>query len=309
MHRTSKAFVLGLLTLLVAFYLILSSSRTPKDSSSAYVFYATQDVYACSVAVNIYLLKRVFHTQHRIFVFLSTDISSSYRSLIQMLDASIIDEEPLPLHDNTIPYYRGCLLKLSAFRMHEIDASISRVLVLDADQLIMHNLDHLFALPPNDFLAPTAYWISSTFLSSTLMLIQPNQDQWRLVKEALLNPQPQQYDMDIVNVLFKPSYHLHGRYITINSHWEDWNLPPWFNPSITELRSTQSPASVSEKDLDELYDQAGVIHFCAIGKPWTYSLQQVKEMKPEGHKLLFESWRIWRSLAINVCPVGTIVQI
>ncbi|KAF4967116.1 hypothetical protein FSARC_5277 [Fusarium sarcochroum] len=218
----------------------------------------------------------------------------------------MIDEEPMPLHEDTIPYYRGCLLKLAAFRMHEINQSIDRVLVLDADQLIIHNLDHLFALPPHDFVAPNAYWIDPACLSSTLMLIRPNRKQWRLVQQALLNPLPRQYDMDIINDLFEGTQQLPGSYVTVNSHWEDWNIPPWFNFSTSDTRLSSSPVAASEKDLHDLYNQAEVLHFFAVGKPWMYSVQELKAMKPASHKLLFEQWGTWRRLASQVCPVGTI---
>ncbi|CAF3557277.1 unnamed protein product [Fusarium graminearum] len=173
----------------------------------------------------------------------------------------------------------------------------------------MRNLDYLFSLPSQDFLAPTAYWIDSSFMSSTLMLIEPNPGQWHLVQQALINALPQQYDMDIINVLFPDSNHLSGRYVTLNSHWEDFNTPPWFNESGTSMKTPQSPTPASDQDLEELYQEAEVIHFSAVGKPWSYTIEELKITRPEAHRVLFEQWSAWRTVAMSICPAGTITYV
>lgn len=304
-----KGRALCLVSLVVASLLLYRSKLAVERSDFAYVFYATQDIYACSVAVNVYLLKQVFNTKYRIVVLLSSEVSSLYRSYLQGLGASIVDEEPISLHKDTIPYYHGCLLKLASFRMHEIDGNIKRVLVLDADQLIKRNLDHLFTLPSEDFLAPTAYWIDPSFFSSTLMLIEPSPRQWHSVQHVLLNALPQQYDMDMINVLFKDSNHLPGRYATLNSHWEDMNTPSWFNKSDASSTLPHSSTTASDQDLDELYREAEVIHFSAVGKPWSYTLEEVRSKRLGAHELFFEQWHRWRTIALSVCPAGTITHV
>lgn len=248
---------LGLIaTLLLILYLIHFYSKA-SASPYAYVFYATQDAYACSAAVNMYLLKALFNTKHQTIIFLSRNVSSQYRPLLEILGAKIIEEEPMPLHHYTISSYPG--FKLASFRMHEIEPSIKRIVTLDADQLILGNLDDLFDLPMEDFLAPSAYWLDTTYLSSTLMLIKPTPSQWRRIRHALADPLPQQYDIDIINGLFqhKP-LRLSGKYATLNSHWEDWDVPPWFDSSTS---------SASKEDLNDLYHQAKVVRFTAVGKP------------------------------------------
>ncbi|KAH7241286.1 alphaN-acetylglucosamine transferase [Fusarium tricinctum] len=279
-------------------------------SPNAYVFYAAQDVYACSVAVNVHLLRTFFHTKHRIVVFLSPDISQQYFNLFKDLDVTVIEEEPVPLNQESISYYYGCLLKLAAFRMHEIDPSVRRILTLDADQIILKNLDHLFDLPSTPFLAPTAYWISQDCLSSTLMLIEPNPALWSMVQDALMNPKPNQYDMDIINVLFGYlSDRIPGKYVTLNSHWEDRNLPAWFNSSDAETRGRFDGILTSDQDLASLYHEAYVLHFTAVGKPWMYSTDQVREARLDAHPVLFEQWETWRSLAADTCPDEVVVQL
>ncbi|EXK76616.1 hypothetical protein FOQG_18651 [Fusarium oxysporum f. sp. raphani 54005] len=281
------------------------------SNSSAYVFYAAEDVYACSAAVNIHLLRTTLHTKHRIIVFTSPDISKEYIDIFQALDVTIIEEQPIPLHNDSVPYYAGCLLKLAAFRMHEIDPTVRRILTLDSDQLILKNLDHLFRLPSTPFLAPAAYWIDKDFLTSALMLIEPNPTQWDRVREVISDPKPDQYDMDIINNLFGhlPD-RLSGKYVTLNSHWEDRNLPSWFNPSHEGGNDTATSELALNQDLDNLYHhEAQVVHFTAVGKPWMFPTQELREAKKNAHPILFEQWETWRSLAAGICPGGLINQV
>lgn len=280
-------------------------------SRNAYVFYAVQDEYACSVAVNVFKLRTELNTKHRIIVLMSHDVSPEFETVLQSLGAEVIYEEPMPLHEETIPYYAGCLLKLAAFRMHEIDPSISKVLTLDSDQLVLKNLDHLFDLPLQDFKAAHAYWLSEDTLSSTLMLIKPNPKQWLRVQETMSDPHPAQYDMDMVASLFgkQPDNKISGKYATVNSHWEDWNIPPWFESTNHAPGSTTEAVPATDDDLNLLRDQAQVVHFFAIGKPWYMTTAEVRDQKPSGHEVLFEQWAEWRRTAANVCPAGMITEI
>ncbi|KAF4984318.1 hypothetical protein FZEAL_469 [Fusarium zealandicum] len=283
---------------------------TISDRANAYVFYATEDDYACSVLVNIDILRNSHETKHRIIVLVSNGVSSKYRSAFRALNAEVIREKPMQLHPESNGHYRDCLLKLAAFRMHEIDPTLRRVLVLDSDQLILKDLDHLFDLPSANLYAPTAYWLDDSYLSSTLMLIQPTAELWEEMQEAIRNLTPNQYDMDIVNdVLGEEAARLPDSYIILNNHWEDWTLPPWFTPSATataDSASANPSQAASIQDLDDLSHQAHVIHFTAAGKPWSRDLWTVGELKPYAHEVLLLQWQEWRIRALQLCPAGVI---
>ena len=219
-----------------------ATSVTPDQSSTsfaaqrergryAYVFYATSDAYACSVLVNIHRLY-VLNTSLPFHVLASPDVSESYVKALEEANAIVHIETPPPLFGGGGGYYQGCLLKLVAFKMHELAPGVERVLVLDGDQLIMRNMDFLFALPEVDVAAPRAYWLAKDFISSTFMMISLSQRLWQTVNNAMQSISPQEYDMDLINKLFgETAMVLSGEYVTINSHWEDWNLPRWFHPS------------------------------------------------------------------------------
>lgn len=278
----------------------------PKDPF-AFVFYATQDTYACSALVNIHLLKDVHKTNHRIVVLVSKDVSSKYRSAFKTLGAEVHKEKPLPLHESSSDYYRGCLLKLAAFGMREIVPSLQRVVVLDSDQLILKSLDHLFELPPADLYAPVAYWLDDSFLSSTLMVIQPSEGLWGEIRQTVATLPPQQYDMDIVNSLFgQRAKKLPDSYVVLNTHWEEWNLPAWFQPGEPRDSEPDSGRNASRRDLDRLYVQSHVAHFTAGGKPWSRNMYVVGEFKGHAHPAYLVMWEKWRIGALNFCPPGVV---
>ncbi|KAG9902510.1 nucleotide-diphospho-sugar transferase, partial [Aureobasidium melanogenum] len=201
-------------------------------SPYAYVFYATQDVYACSVLVNIHQLRAIHKTPHRIFVLVTSEVSPFYFSAFEDSGAIISLQTPPSLANNTegAGYYKDCLLKLYAFRMSEIDSSLQKVMVLDSDQLILKNLDHLFSTGVEvDVAAPRAYWISKEAFSTAMLVVSLSAGLWRKVETAVRSVRLNQYDMDVANEMFGDTVlMLPGSYVALNSHWEDWNLPSWF---------------------------------------------------------------------------------
>ena len=307
-----RVFVLGVILLLIYATLptlsgisesvVLFAQRMARHD--AYVFYATEDEYACSVAVNIHRLRHVFNTKHRVIVLVSSGVSMEYRAIFSELGATVFEEKPPPLAPGSVEYYENCLLKMLAFKIHELDPSVRRVLTLDSDQLIVKNIDSVFDSPSADIATPPAYWLGNSTLSSTCMLIEPSPRLWDQVREALASVLPDKYDMDIINEQFKDSAHrLPGSYITVNSHWEDRNVPSWFvgNESAPSSNS-ESARPASDEELEELYTQSHVIHFFAIGKPWSMTTMGAKNARPNAHPLLFQQWAEWRSTASKLCP-------
>ncbi|KAG6186743.1 hypothetical protein E4U36_000437 [Claviceps purpurea] len=320
--RSLAKFVTTWLVLLLTTYMLwhtwFAHAHRTKTQSNVYAFYAHNDIYACSLLVNAHILRHVFHTRYRIVAILSDGVSTAMRDRLVERNITIMDDTPLPLHEGTIPYYDGCLLKLSAFKLHEYDPTIQRALVLDADQLILQNLDDLFDIRPAvQFMAPTAYWLSNRTISSTCMLIQPGAQVWDRVKTAAANMTSSEYDMDLMNRLFgdpeETPVRLNSKFVTLNSHWEDWNLPAWFNnatehqgPTWFEDAERQAAKDrATSLEMHALHNQAAIVHFTAVGKPWSLATEDLRKRKPDAHPLLAQQWRTWRSLAMQECPAGT----
>lgn len=101
-------------------------------------------------------------------------------------------------------YWAASFTKLQIFNMTEY----KRILVMDSDSTLHQSLDHLFLSPPAIVAAPRAYWSKPVrgdriLLTSLLMLIQPSKEQAERVVQAMEARGGDDYDMEIVNDLFK----------------------------------------------------------------------------------------------------------
>ena len=201
-------------------------------SPYAYVFYATEAQYACSVLINIERLNSIFHTQHRIIVLVKPTISSEYLSRFTAQNATVIPYEPPPLHDNDSLYYADVLLKLVGFRLHQYIPSLTRVLILDSDQIILQSLDHVFSLPATDLAAPRSYWLGSFNFTSAFLLVSLSDRLWNRMDLGLKSINHNTFDMDLLNQMFAETVMLlPGDYCTLNSQWEINSIPNWWQGS------------------------------------------------------------------------------
>lgn len=101
-------------------------------------------------------------------------------------------------------YWAASFTKLQIFNMTEY----KRILVMDSDSTLHQSLDHLFLSPPAIVAAPRAFWNKPVHgdrivLTSLLMLIQPSHEQAERVVKAIETRGGNDYDMEIVNDLFK----------------------------------------------------------------------------------------------------------
>jgi hypothetical protein len=178
--------------------------------------------------------------------------------------AEVTEHTPPDIHPDSIDYYEFCLLKLFAFKMHQIDPTLKRVLALDGDQMILQDLDHIFDLPSVDVAVPRIYWNkqpedpSALRVTSAFMLIEPSDRLWDRVQAKIEKIDVRVYDMDIVNELFEASaLVLPGSYTTLNSQWEELVLPSWYRgvPSPEPVRNftrlSSDEAKIKSKQLKE----------------------------------------------------------
>jgi len=232
---------------------------TFKPSPYAYVFYATTDEYACAVLVNINRLQTRFFTRHRIHVLLSKDVSTVYVNAITLTGATITVRDPPPVGIHWgADRYKHCLLKLLAFGLHEIDRSFERIAVMDADQLILQELDHVFDLPQTDLAAPRADWIARDFVASTFMVISLSDRLWNTVKTGLETIEPSVYDTDLINKLFANNVLvLPTSFVALNKLWYSWTTPDWYRPEEAEKHKDKG-------DPDEIDDEVAESFWRAI---------------------------------------------
>ena len=131
--------------------------------------------------------------------------------------------------------------------------------------------------------------------------------------------------MDLVNRVFKKEIlTLPGRYCTLNSHWEVNDVPEWYHhdapahplpasatkfqklemmhTNYTSLRKGNATATWADDPAVGLLNDAEVVHFTALGKPWTWSTANGIMQKPTSHWIFIEMFGEWRSAALKVCP-------
>ncbi|KAI5818536.1 nucleotide-diphospho-sugar transferase [Pyronema omphalodes] len=275
-----------------------------RSQNLSYVFYATDKKYACSVLVNAHRLRNKLHSQIPIILIAGPYISPEAIAAIKASDINItiVNDKAPELAENSASYYSQVLLKLRAFRLHQVIPALNRIIILDSDQLVMKNLDHLFQLPEVDIAAPSMYWGGGSSLSVTtaLMVGTLSDKLWTIIDYALNHMRNDEYDMDLINkVMLRRLMVLPGRYTTLNSHWEAQDTPGWFKGIKTSPHATDA-------EMEELYKMVEVLHFTAIDKPWNVdpeSLQQsrVHSGKAEVHPLLVEQFREWHRDAKEVC--------
>jgi hypothetical protein len=247
----------------------------------AYAFYATDDAYAVAVLVFVRLLRERGVREDIDFVVLHHSLSPG---LVQAIAQGGISPRPVPPLGGTFTsplrrarssYFRHSLTKLRVFALTEYD----RVVFADADALPLKSLDHLFELPmPAAIAAAPAYWPVRQRWTSALMVVEPSAGGWSRVSGHLGRARWRpDHDMDIVNAEFEGEIHSLGPEIfCLNSEWEDKRRQGHFADPLDAL------ARVS------------VVHFTALGKPWSYPAHEVRRLRPNAHPAFYELWERWR---------------
>jgi len=154
--------------------------------------------------------------------------------------------------------------KLLAFNLTQFD----RVLALDADSVVLQNLDDLFLFQKAPLAMPYVYWGEPTgwSFSSQMLLITPSASSFQLIESEIKKAKPDEYDMDILNSLFKNKilqipqrpYNLLSGEFRRRKH-------------AAYMRSHPRPFSRDQKwDPDFILSEAKFLHFSdwPIPKPW-----------------------------------------
>lgn len=151
----------------------------------------------------------------------------------------------------------------------------TRVVFMDADMIVMRNMDHLFRY---QLAAPTAYWLGRSYLSSGLMVLTPNPRLFSDVLESSKGRRGQ--DMDYFNAKVKNSA---------------FHLDPKYNALIGQHDPNDKGA------YNKLEQTIYAYHFIANYKPFFYDKWQ--NLNPEGEKVYALWWELADILALpQLCP-------
>ncbi|KAI1697865.1 glucose N-acetyltransferase 1 [Ditylenchus destructor] len=167
--------------------------------------------------------------------------------------------------------------KLLSFNQTQYD----RVLLIDSDSTVLQPMDELFLAPSSPVAMPRAYWLGfdKRMLSAQLVLIEPSKTEFdRLeferVMKAMRVGKSDDYDMDIVNNLYKNS-------ALILPHRP-------YNLLTGEFRATNHTGylgnSEEKWDPDVVLKEAKFLHFSdrPVPKPWiSASPAMIQKQQPK----------------------------
>ncbi|KAJ3320502.1 hypothetical protein HDV06_005231 [Boothiomyces sp. JEL0866] len=183
-----------------------NSATTSKHLKRAYMFYVTSKPYACSVMVMAERLEKFKKDPSIDIVALVNGIDNSQLSkmrkmgiktkpvqLLKAVGSTNEAEKEVWQHSNT---------KFQIFK----DWGYDKFVYLDADTLLMANIDHLFDLPDiPTFWAPRAYWLSEVYQPAFTTLLIVGKPSQKIYDAAVdyANYDNAIYDMDVLNKLYR----------------------------------------------------------------------------------------------------------
>ena len=241
----------------------------------AYAFYATDTTYAIAVMVFALQLRQWSADANAPMVVLHLRLPGYLVEAMQALGLRTVEVAPLGAVRSS--YYRHCLVKLRVLELVEYD----RVVLVDADAIPLRSLAGFFALPlVSPIAAPSAYWLDERpgWCTSSLLVVEPRLDLWERVKRRVEAEDRLDHacDMDVLNLEFGGELHrLPEGTFWLDSEWEDDR-----GPTVLGDRAA-------------LRDTVSVVHFTALGKPWSYAPSRARRLRPHAHSFFFELRETW----------------
>lgn len=255
---------------------VSSEGLAERKNRLAFAFYATDDNYALAVLVFLHRLRDLGMRSDADVVALHLPVSPVLTAM--MREMGIITKLVEPLEQVGDPYYRHSLVKLRIFELTQYD----RVLFIDSDSIPLKSLDDLLGLQlPEPIAAPSAYWLEQPWWTSAMLLARPSSSNWGRVVRHMGSRQTahdQYFDMEVVNNEFAGEIGtLPSSSFCLNSEWEVASRPGYFS------------------DPSEAYSSVSLVHFTALGKPWMYSTDDVRRLRPHAHSAFYDMWDQWHT--------------
>lgn len=122
------------------------------------------------------------------------------------------------------------------------------------------HMDELFLLPSTPVAMPRAYWGEPNVLSSQVIVIEPSESEWKRVEEAIEHHEGHDYDMDILNKLYKLEAMIipHRKYDLLTGEFR------------SDKHENYLGRSGEKWDARKIYKEAKFVHFSdwPMPKPW-----------------------------------------
>ena len=241
----------------------------------SYVTLLTNDSYVYGVALLVESMSRV-NTYYPLHVLINDEVSAASIEILDQLGVTyeLVSTIPTPpdiyqhnlnFEPNVAATWRNCWTKFHIFNLTQFD----KLVFLDADILILKNLDHLFNCPHMTSCLDGEYfnlWPSWDHFNSGCIIIEPSKKLFddilnfaNNLKESEL-PEYIIADQEVLNLYFKDwstQTHLH-----LNKYYDIF--PPY----------------ILENQIDDIVQNCYFLHFVGR-KPWTFWLRSDAEFYTE----------------------------
>ena len=244
-------------------------------SNYSYVTLLTNDSYMYGVTLLVESMKRV-DTKYPLHVLITKDVSAASREMMDQLGVTyqhidiietpdFIYEHNLAIQPETAATWKNCWTKFRIFDLTQFD----KIVFLDADVMILKNLDHLFELPHLTAALDGEFfglWPGWPHFNSGCVVIEPSHKTF----EDILS------FGNSLTLEELPDYIVADQEV-LNLYYKDW--PEQEHLHLNKYYNIFAPY-VLEEHLDELKDNVYFIHYVGR-KPWTFWLRNPVEVYTE----------------------------
>ena len=241
----------------------------------SYVTLLTNDSYIYGVALLIESMSRV-NTYYPLHVLINDEVSAASIEILDQLGVTheLVPTIPTPpdiyqhnlnFEPNTAATWRNCWTKFHIFNLTQFD----KIVFLDADILILKNLDHLFNCPHMTSCLDGEYfnlWPGWDHFNSGCIVIEPS----KKLFDDILNFANNLKEPEL------PTYIIADQEV-LNLYFKDW-------PTQTHLHLNKYydifPPYILENQIEDIVQNCYFLHFVGR-KPWTFWLRSDTEFYTE----------------------------
>lgn len=242
-----------------------------------YITLLTTDSYLPGVFILNQCLAKV-KSKYPLLVLITDDISKVARKQLDLAHIKYMEVNKLQTPDHIYEHnkqlspamadrWKYCNTKYELFNLTEFD----KIIFLDADLLILKNLDHCFELPHMTAAVDGEYsnvWPEWPHFNTGFFVIEPNKTEYRKIINFANNLNPKAHK------LFSGEYMVFSDQEILNLYYNDW-------PNRTDLHLNKYynifPNYVLASTLPDILQNAYFIHYVGI-KPWRATLSEIGEL-------------------------------
>lgn len=229
----------------------------------SYITLLSDDGYIYGVILLYESLKRV-QSQYPLKVLVTNNVSQPILNILEQLQLEYEIIQPIQF-DHILEYNKKanpvmaniwalCLSKLNIFKMYEKDKWI----FLDADIMVMKNIDHLFQYPHLTSALDGEYfnlWPGWDHFNSGILVIEPNQNEYDKLIDFINN--------EALNEKWRPNECIADQEI-LNHYYKNWIYKPELH--LNKYYDIFAPY-IQENQIQDIDDNCYFIHFVGR-KPW-----------------------------------------